>query len=358
MRRQSHQSKASVAGSFSFGLATNIGPFLIFLGRATGNITITGTYNIAAKLCVPANGLKKHYLQIATHGGGYDQRYWDVRIDPSQYSYVDAVLDAGYSILTYDRLGTGKSDKPDAYTVVQLPAGLQVLRAITEIARQGQLGKYAVNASSVPLQEFEKFIHVGHSEGSFITVGLVSFYGNLTDAVVSTGFIPPTMMSPAAAAINDFQYAPEDNPQLFGEFSSGYVVAGTPNAVQAGFLSDRRNHTVGLGGFEPRLKELAYETRQPNAITELLSIGAFTSSYVPAEEFTGPIQFMSGEFDYLTCGGDCRGLANQTSLDILFPKASNMDVHLQPGTGHGLALHRGANVGYKVILDWLAKNGL
>jgi hypothetical protein len=79
------------------------------------NTTTFGAFNIHAQLCVPKSSKKRDILQIATHGVHYDSRYWDSEYQPEKYSYVDATLKAGYSILTYDRLGTGQSDHPDAY---------------------------------------------------------------------------------------------------------------------------------------------------------------------------------------------------------------------------------------------------
>ena len=39
------------------------------------NTTVSGTYNISAQLCIPDDGDKKDYLQIATHGLAFDKRY-------------------------------------------------------------------------------------------------------------------------------------------------------------------------------------------------------------------------------------------------------------------------------------------
>ena len=64
----------------------------------SSNITVSGTFNIAASFCPGSS--KKSYLHLPTHGGGFDRRYRDVTIDPSEYSYVQAALDAGYSVLT------------------------------------------------------------------------------------------------------------------------------------------------------------------------------------------------------------------------------------------------------------------
>lgn len=82
-------------------------------------------------------------LDFATHGVHYDSRYWDSEYQPEKHSYVDAALEAGYSTLTYDRLGVGRSDKPDAYTVVQAPLELEILRQLTLMARNGTLYNFA-----------------------------------------------------------------------------------------------------------------------------------------------------------------------------------------------------------------------
>ena len=45
-------------------------------------------------------------------------------------------------------------------------------------------------------------------------------------------------------------------------------------------------------------------------------------------------------------------------VDAMFPASSDVEVYLQPGTGHGLPFHKGAQVGFKATFNWLAKNGL
>jgi hypothetical protein len=44
--------------------------------------------------------------------------------------------------------------------------------------------------------------------------------------------------------------------------------------------------------------------------------------------------------------------------DDLYPGATALDVHIQPGTGHGLTLSTNATAGYKVTFDFLKKAGL
>jgi pimeloyl-ACP methyl ester carboxylesterase len=321
--------------------------------RITKNITISKTYDIYATLCVPPNGSKKNFLQVATHGGGFDSRYWDAEVEPEKYSYVDAVLEAGYSIFTYDRLTTGKSAHPDAYTEGQLDAEVEIVRSITEIIRSGGLPKHCNNAIN-----WTKIIHVGHSLGSFITYTLTSLYPTLSDAAVLTGLVPSNESTSVKVSSQDFQYAPEVDPELFSDSSSGYIVPGSKTSLQVGFFSSKVDKTSGLGGFDPNLLDYAWDIRQPITVTELGTGGLLLFNNPVAPGFKGPVQFMAGEYDFLICGGDCKGTFTQEILDTMYPMAKDVEVHLQPGTGHGLPFHYGAKTGFQATFDFLANNGL
>ena len=139
------------------------------------NITISDTYKIHAQICSPSTG--GEILQIASHGLHYDSRYWDAQL--KDHSYVDNALQAGYSILTYDRLGAGQSDHPDAYTGFQALNEVEILRQLTTLARMGTF-------SSTPPS---KIVHVGHSFGSFITSAFVGMYPTLSAGAILTGFV-------------------------------------------------------------------------------------------------------------------------------------------------------------------------
>lgn len=91
-------------------------------------------------------------------------------------------------------------------------------------------------------------------------------------------------------------------------------------------------------------------------MAELTSL-PLLAAYGPATEFTGPVQFMEAEYDFLICGGDCHDW-NQTIIDATYLNAKDVEVYLQPGTGHGLTNHRNASLGYQVTFDFLSRNGL
>lgn len=334
--------------------------------RILRNITVSDTFDISVQLCVPPNGTKKNHLQIATHGVGFDKRYWDVTVNPSEYSYVDAALAEGYSILTYDRLGTGLSDKPDAYTVVQAPLQLEILRGITQMARSGELLNRTTTKTMKPRTStatfsgfdasFDKIIHVGHSYGSILTGALLTTYGALSDAAVLTGYIQNSHFSEMRKTAFGLEYAAQNDATLFGDRSSGYMVGGTLSALQSGFFSTQANTTIGVGGFESGLLEYAFSIRQTVTTTEWVS--PFQLNQGVAPDFEGPLQFVVAEFDFLVCRGDCNLSFDPTTFKALYPRAKDIDIYMQQGTGHGLTMHRKANLGYKATLDWLDKNGL
>lgn len=181
-------------------------------------------------------------------------------------------------------------------------------------------------------------------------------YPEVTDGAVITSYIINQYLAQLRLASFGLEYAPENDPKLFGDYSSGYIVESSMSNLQAGFFSSLANKTTGVGGFEPALLEYAFSVRQPVTVNDfttpsLLNLGL-------AANYDGPVQFVVAEFDYLVCLGDCKGVYDPTTIKALFPKASNVSFHMQEGTGHGLTLHRAANVGYQATFDWLASNGL
>ncbi len=171
--------------------------------RIIKNITISGTFNIHVQLCQPHSSNGAGAIQIATHGGHYDSRYWDSKYQPEQHSYVEAALKAGYPILTYDRLGAGKSDLPDAYSGVQAGLELEILKELTLMARNRSIG----SGSTASQSDSPRIIHVGHSFGSFLTSAFIATYPELSDAAVITGYVATEYLALAGYTPWAAQYA-------------------------------------------------------------------------------------------------------------------------------------------------------
>ncbi|KAL4998452.1 Alpha/beta hydrolase family-domain-containing protein [Aspergillus recurvatus] len=314
--------------------------------RIRGVRPVHETFALSAQLCVPRDSNKADILQIATHGLGFDKRYWDAELHPDKYSYVDAALNAGYSILTYDRLGVGHSDKPDGYEIVQVPVETEILKELAVLARSGALSE---KAPSVQAPSFNKVVLVGHSYGSGLTIAVLANYPSLADGAVSTGLIPNTQFGAAGQRAFDLEYAVTSDPSRFGDRGSGYLVQGTESSLQQIFFKK--------GFFEPEMLKYANGIKETGTAGEFVSFpGALA---MPASGFKGPILFALAEYDMGTCLGDCKGTYNLTALkDEMFQGAEDVSVHLQPGSGHALTMHVNATGHYGAIFAYLGEHGL
>lgn len=152
-----------------------------------------------------------------------------------------------------------------------------------------------------------------------------------------------------------FDFARTNDPK-FADRPDAYIVSARDIDVQTGFFSALANRTLNIGGFDPALLELANSTKQPGTVAELISL-PLLAAFGPATAFKGPVQFMEAEYDFLICGGDCHDW-NQTAIDETYVNAKDVEVYLQPGTGHGMTMHRNASIGYKRTFDFLDRNGL
>jgi pimeloyl-ACP methyl ester carboxylesterase len=315
------------------------------------NTTTSGTFKIHAQLCVPFSSEKKDIIQIATHGAHYDSRYWDSKYRPSKHSYVEASLRAGYSVLTYDRLGAGQSDHPDAYLVTQAPLELEILHQLTLMTRNGTL--YTLFQASNPtkntaLQTLRptpaKVIHIGHSFGSFITSAFIARYGSLSDGAIITGYLLSDNLASAGSTTFSLEYASALN-------LSGYV-EGSAAGVQSVFFGGNVSTA-----FTPELLAYGNSIKQPLPIGEIAS--AFWLLANPPSNSTSPVLYQLPEFDFYVCRGDCKGLADEAVLKEMYhPKSSAVEVAVQPNMGHALPLHRNATGSFDVVFGFLGRNGL
>lgn len=111
----------------------------------SGPASVTGTYCIYSKLCLPADlpsAKKVQNLQVLTHGGTLGHTNWDIA---PGHSYVDTAATASYATLPYDRLGTELSDHPNPVQVMQLPIQLEIahLLVAAKLPQSALSGRYS-----------------------------------------------------------------------------------------------------------------------------------------------------------------------------------------------------------------------
>lgn len=205
--------------------------------------------------------------------------YWDPELKPEKYSYVDAALDAGYSILIYDRLGTGQSEQPDAYDIVQGPPQIEILNQLIVLARSGKLGASLSKSQYLTVPKFNKVVAVGHSMGSIVTSGLLTRHPNAVDGAVLTGFLLSSKRNEDKQNAHGLEFARTDKDKRFHDYPDGYVVQTTRNDVQQSFFKK--------GHFESDALAYAESVKDSNTVGELIGFALITG--VPAPKFSGPM---------------------------------------------------------------------
>lgn len=302
-----------------------------------GPNTVSGTFNINARICAPAKtAAKSNTVQILTHGVGFDKSYWDVA---KGFSYIDAAAAAGYSTFSYDRLGTGLSDHPaDANQIVQAPLEQEILHQLILGLKAGTYGG----------SKYSNVIGVGHSFGSFLTQGITNTYPTDLAAAVFTGFTLNTAgVVPFETAL-DLTIASQNNPLRFGLLNNGYLVANNIVGNQFAFFAP-------LSGFPYTNLQIAEATKQTVTYGELITLG---NVIAPAASFTGPIDVVNGDSDFPFCDGTCTEALNAQVRAALYPAASDgSDSYIAPQAAHGLNLHYSANTAYSQIQNFVSSNG-
>lgn len=168
------------------------------LASLTSNLTVSvnggtthldASYDIYAELCVPEDFKEGGTVELAVHGYIYstfydpplfttssinfDHTYWSFGGVGSKYNYVEAAMNAGHAVLSYDRLGMyscfcfcfclchttqpigiGKSSKPDGINEVQGATEVEITAELVKYLRSGAHGK-----------SFGRVIGIGHSFG-------------------------------------------------------------------------------------------------------------------------------------------------------------------------------------------------
>ncbi|KAF2496778.1 alpha/beta-hydrolase [Lophium mytilinum] len=303
----------------------------------------TKTYEVSATFCSPkkATAGKVNTVLLATHGLGYDRRYWASSWKPEDYSFADFALDKGYSVFFYDRLGVGKSETVSGY---ENQGSIQValLERLVELVRAGRY----TGAIGKP----KNIVLVGHSFGSFMSAALINDQPKLVDGVVLTGIAYPNATDLAgpdsawsletfAARIARFQ------DKKWSKLDTGYLN-----------FADIYSHVNGFfkaPNYDMPTVEYAQAIAQPFAALEFVSLQLFK---LDSPTFRGPVMVTAGENDLLLCGGECKSTFSSGVAEQAFKGAKDLNLYVHPGAGHGVNFGFNATVFYGKITEFLDKN--
>ncbi|KAK4504590.1 hypothetical protein PRZ48_005506 [Zasmidium cellare] len=229
-----------------------------------GSRNISISVNIAAQYFYPSNGCN------SSDPGqrGFERSYWEFAGTESEYNYIKFANAAGFSTLSYDRIGTGQSTVTDPYTTQQLGPETAVLVGLTALLRRGTLH----SSIHAPAQ----VVHIGHSFGSVITSNLAEHHQELTDGIVLTGYSTNSSFAQGFAISSNFEVAAESLSGKWYNRSKGFLTWPDKRANQYSFLT--------WPYFSPDVLDLAEATKQPFAVSEFL-----TALPLPAPDHEGPV---------------------------------------------------------------------
>ena len=321
---------------------------------------IKGTYSIYGELCLPKHCVAKT-LQILSHGDTLSSNYWN--ISPNQ-SYVDYMTAAGYATLAYDRLGIGRSDHPDSIQVVQYPIHVEILHQIVQMFRKG-------GYKDVP--SFDKYISVGHSAGSTATSDLTSKYPKDFDAVSLQGIsavqtyigLTDAALLLSIGAIDERTGKTLPNGYLTPAIAEGiqfsfYSYPNFPESSKPPFIYPSFPTPLPLPDSHSPSTVFRSQvaTKQTNSVGELLT---YNNIVAVSEEYSGPVDCVLGQHDFIFCGADCYNGGDQAAIFIkqYYPKAGKGSAHfIAPGSGHLVNAHLSAEQTYAHQLKFFKDNKL
>ncbi|KFY94557.1 hypothetical protein V500_03154 [Pseudogymnoascus sp. VKM F-4518 (FW-2643)] len=233
-------------------------------------VTEMANYKISGTFCTPKNKVAGHEstVLLASHGLGFDRRYWDASFDPEHYSFKDYVISKGYSIFFYDRLGTGSSQKVSGYTN-QANIQVAILAELTSAIRLGKLTGSMGKPKAIVL--------VGHSFGSFISNALISAQPTIADAVILTGISYAGGTPGVVASAFQPRSAASQSPDKWRHLDNGYVTWVDVFANINTFFKKPL--------YDPAVAVFTEEHKQPFAYSELISLSLLN---LDAGNFTGP----------------------------------------------------------------------
>ncbi|KAL8851747.1 MAG: hypothetical protein Q9221_003357 [Calogaya cf. arnoldii] len=341
---------------------TNATEVIAFLTQTTKPNPVSGTFNIYAQYCQPTIPIigRPNPLQILIPGNNYDHTYYNgfdrYPVPGNTNSWVSYALSKGYSTLSLDRLGSGKSDYPDPFNIVQSPL---VAKTIYQITSQIRSGKH------IPLPGLGKLkiIYVGHSFGAILGTKITASHPEDIDGIIHTGFAIPTpdQNSLPGELADIYLQASTYNPIRFSPstYPPGYLVATSHPGRQSTFYSAPED-------FSPALYEKDFQLK------DTLSLGeAITQLPIPPSlVYEKPTFVLTGRQDAVFCGNgsrepripDCgRGKDSQlASVKVLYPAVPDerFGTFTQERAGHCNQMHYSAQDGFLKVHQFLAAQGL
>lgn len=286
---------------------------------------------LVASLCA-RGAVQNKTIQVLLHGATFDHHYWDFPHQPETYSYVEHATRAGYAVLNVDRVGYGRSSRPEDGADVDLPAGAFTAHQVIQELRSGERAVPGFGRLAA-----ERVILVGSSMGSFISKILGSVYGGV-DGIILTGFAHH--VGPGGMESFDRLIPAQEDPK-FADLPYDNYLSSIP--------STRELHFYHMPNMDPDVAALDTELRQTWTTGEVDTI--FQTIEMPVE-FDVPTLVITGDYDPIYCEIPCSESGDLDGEADLYPPEAQVEVEIVPDVGHALNLHKTAPEVFDTMLSW------
>lgn len=314
--------------------------------------------HIFLEYCTPPESQSNGTLIFMVHTTWHSHYGWD---PPNQhYSQVRAALQAGFSVVNIDRLGSGQSSLPPSNTVTIDKVITSIHGVVTKL-RDGSLTGTAHSS----------IVWLGSSFGAMYSWQHEGKYPGDFNGFVLNGIAHRTKLSFAQFAVFQAIISVCDDPVFSQTFSDcGYVV--TAPGTKGPLYYDEPNAAPGM------ITGVNWEDRLLRDVVSLNLLGSSTPlvgilntqqgpQVIPVPVETSPSQNVSkptllviGENDPISCGGPEGYICNETTVYAdeapYYSNAPVFDVFVPEDTGHVINLHQNGPDSMDFENQWILDN--
>jgi pimeloyl-ACP methyl ester carboxylesterase len=290
------------------------------------------SYQISGDLCLPAGGVPAT-VQVLVAGATYNRAYWDFPYEPATYSYVRAMLAAGYATLNIDPLGTGQSSRPLS-ALVTIASGAYAVHQVIQAARDGSAGT-----------SFSRVILVSHSMGTALAWNEAASYHDV-NGLIATGNVHVPSLLTAVPAVATLAPAFLDPKFASAGLDPGYLT--TRPGTRGSDFYNAADADPAVIAVDESLKDTVTATFLATYFVEDINLDT--------SRIQVPVLIAVGQDDSIMCGTG--GTNCSTSAALLnaeapfYSPAACLQSYVLPGAGHDLNLSLNAQSFFGVAARW------
>lgn len=291
-------------------------------------------YTVRGQLCTPGGTAKPDTVQVLIPGATYDHTYWNFPYDPSKYSYVRAMLAAGYATLNFDPLGFGQSSHPLS-ALVTIESDAFVTHQVIQAARKGTFGI-----------KFPRVILVGHSMGTAVAWREAAAYHDINGMIASGNSHHQSLITTLKTPL--ITYPAFLDPKFSGQhLDPGYFT--TRPGTRIDVFYNRADASPAVVAEDEKTKDTVTLTFLATYFAEDVDLDT--------SRIHVPVLIANGQDDALMCKGlgadDCSSSSALLRSEAPFYSPSAcLQAYVLPKAGHDLNLSLNAQSFFQVAKRW------